>query len=82
MSKGQESLLGASGSQESALGPNKAEQCPTEDDSTALDAIGRICERYELSIGRQAHQAVSEIGSVIRKRRKRRMTLQSNGGAA
>jgi hypothetical protein len=82
MSKGQESPLGASDSQESALGPNKAEQCLTANDIAAkLDAIGRICERYEQTTGRQAHHAVIEIASVVRDC-KADSAARSKGGAA
>jgi hypothetical protein len=79
MSQGQES--GANGSQESALGPNKAEQCPTADDSATLDAIARICDRYEQTIGRQAHHAVIEIASVIRNGKAHGAAMPKGGAA-
>jgi hypothetical protein len=80
MSKGQ--VSGANRSQESALGPNTAEQCPTADDIAAtLDAIGRICERYEQTTGRQAHHAVTEIAGAVRNC-KARSAAGERGGAA
>jgi hypothetical protein len=82
MSKGQESLLGASGSQESALGPNAAERYPTADDIAAtLDAIGRICERYERTMASKAHHCITEIAGAVRNCKTRSAAGQEGGAA-